>query len=138
MQLPHSAALCADCPSPSSHAHARAPPPPQLRWLPRTTLRTHPGNGAELRFSLRAATTRRPSLQASGRVRWFSNEALTVRVPLTKPDAATASVGGYSCPCGATGDGGQPLCPECAAAGAKACSAGPCCLRDECADKDLT
>lgn len=104
----------------------------QVRWLPRGTLKEHI-TGTEQRYTLRAATSRRPSWQESSTLRWFdpTQDTLTVRIPLVWPSADAAARGGYSCPCAA--------CPACQG---QSCQLTPgstnvCCLEESCLDKGL-
>lgn len=106
----------------------------QVRWLPRGTLKTHTA-GADVRYILSAATSRRPSWQdgtTAGEVRWFdaTTDTLAVRVPLTFPSKEVAGVGGFKCPC--------PACPQCTA---QTCSASgattSCCTDPSCADSNF-
>jgi hypothetical protein len=104
----------------------------QVRWLPRGTLKEHI-TGTEQRYTLRAATSRRPSWQESSTLRWFdpTQDTLTVRIPLVWPSTDAAARGGYSCPCAA--------CPTCQG---QSCQLTPgstnvCCLEESCLDKGL-
>jgi hypothetical protein len=92
-----------------------------VRWLPRGTLKEHVP-GTETRYTLKAATSRRPSLQESSSLRWFNaaTDTLTVRVPLRTPSPEVASIGGYKCPCSA--------CPACNTREACSASEVACCM----------
>ena len=103
-----------------------------MRWLPRGTLKEHI-TGTEQRYTLKAATSRRPSWQESNTLRWFdpTQDTLTVRIPLVYPSPEAAAMGGYKCPC--------PACPQCAP---QSCSVTPastsmCCIDESCLDKGL-
>eukprot|EP00878_Enallax_costatus_P019972 GHUV01021089.1.p1 GENE.GHUV01021089.1~~GHUV01021089.1.p1 ORF type:complete len:318 (+),score=9.33 GHUV01021089.1:456-1409(+) len=107
----------------------------KVRWLPRTTLKTHP-QGTEQVYTMRASTSRRPSWQASGQpVRWFTrDDVLTVRVRLRNPPGSNQDFSSYTCPC----QSGGSSCPaSCVKQAAGQCDTGPCCTDPVCADKDL-
>lgn len=112
--------------------------PPQVRWLPRGTLKEHIP-GTDQRYTLRAATSRRPSWQDSSTLRWFdpAQDTLAVRVPLVWPNQEAAAKSGYTCPCGA--------CPGCTQQMCSAAITPPpppgvttmCCTDESCVDKGL-
>lgn len=106
----------------------------RVRWLPRGTLKTHLP-GSDVRYSLSAATSRRPSWQdgSTAELRWFdaATDTLAVRVPLTFPSKEVAGVGGFKCPC--------PACPQCTAEACRASGAATsCCTDPSCADSNFS